>query len=221
MHTFIPRLCALRSYRPNGWPMVLSVCLLAVSSLTAPAQHRELGFHVGGVTASDRGIDQASGGSIRTEGGLSYEVNYAQRIVDAKLASLHWELNLAGAPSRDLTSSNVLAPRSYSSLFITPGLKLKLLPAVGFSPYGVLGVGYARYGTSSSQINGQPNAGEGSTSRAALEYGGGLDVRVLPYIGVRGEVRDFVTGNPGLNLPLRGSRQHNVLASVGLVLRLP
>jgi hypothetical protein len=49
--------------------------------------------------------------------------------------------------------------------------------------------------------------------------GGGLDYRLFRFIGLRGEVRDFFSGNPNLNTALSSSTQHNVVASGGIILR--
>jgi hypothetical protein len=45
-----------------------------------------------------------------------------------------------------------------------------------------------------------------------------VDLRVIRYLSLRGEVRDFVTGNPNFNAPFLTNRQHNVLTSGGIVL---
>jgi hypothetical protein len=97
-------------------------------------------------------------------------------------------------------------------LFITPGLRLKLLPVSPISSWVALGGGLARY-------NG--------ANKAAIEYGGGLDFKTgLPLLGLRAEVRDFVTedflnGSIGSVIALNSSglHHHNVLIGGGIVLR--
>ena len=56
-------------------------------------------------------------------------------------------------------------------------------------------------------------------NHGVFDYGGGLDFRLFRFIGLRAEVRDFLSGNPGLNIALNSSTQHNVVASGGVVLR--
>jgi len=46
-----------------------------------------------------------------------------------------------------------------------------------------------------------------------------LDYRLFRFIGLRGEVRDFFSGNPNLSVALSSSTQHNVVASGGITLR--
>ncbi|HEY6334119.1 MAG TPA: hypothetical protein VI756_32690, partial [Blastocatellia bacterium] len=122
------------------------------------------------------------------------------------------------SPNVGVSSSNVALPRSYSSVFVTPGLKLKILPVAGFSPYLVLGGGVAHFSGSNTTQNDSIGNGGGSTS-AAYDFGGGLDMRVLPLIGIRVEVRDVSSGNPSFNVPVVGGRQRNVLFGAGVVLR--
>ena len=42
-------------------------------------------------------------------------------------------------------------------------------------------------------------------------FGGGADFPLRRWIGGRLEVRDLYTGNPSVNIPLRGSGQHNLI----------
>jgi hypothetical protein len=46
-----------------------------------------------------------------------------------------------------------------------------------------------------------------------------LDYRLFRFIGLRGEVRDFFSGNSNLNVALNSSTEHNVVASGGITLR--
>ena len=50
-------------------------------------------------------------------------------------------------------------------------------------------------------------------------YGLGGDVRLTRFLALRMELRDFFTGTPAYNVPLRRTGQHNVVAGGGLVLR--
>ena len=54
------------------------------------------------------------------------------------------------------------------------------------------------------------------TLERIFDFGGGLDYKVFRFLGLRGEVRDFLSGNPNLNVALSSSTQHNVVASGGI-----
>src|SRR5258708_2339993 len=49
--------------------------------------------------------------------------------------------------------------------------------------------------------------------------GFGLDVRVTHTLSVRGQVRDFWSGRPDLNLDTDKSRQHNFFVGGGVIWR--
>jgi len=198
---------------------ILLVILCA--STCALAQKADLAFVVGGSFVSDTKTtflvpSTSLTSTIKTDHHLFYEGTLGIRLLDAKAASLHVELPVAGMPSQTLKFANVssIGLNDFSTLFITPALRLKLLPVAPISPWVSFGGGWARYSLSGT-----------SSSKAAVQYGGGIDFKLAPAIGLRAEVRDFVTGDPnfGLVSVLSGSNSglhhHNILAGGGLVLR--
>ena len=196
---------------------ILFVMLTGASA--ALAQKHEIGVTSGALKAGDHDIILPNPGFLRLGTGLTFEISYAQRFFDARVASLYFEVPLVVTPRTEIDSSNVLSPRSYSTVFITPGIKLKLVPGLKYSPYAVAGVGYAHFNESTTSVDDLPNTGDRGTNRAVLNFGGGLDVRVFPYVSLRGEVRDFYSGTPQFNSELIGDRQHNFLVSAGVVFR--
>jgi len=145
------------------------------------------------------------------------EGTVAVRTLNLRLASLHLEVPFAGLPSQKLTlsSSPSTVIGHMSSVFITPSFRLKVAPGAPIAPWISLGGGWARYSA---------DAGP-TTNKGALQYGGGLDFRVVSHLGLRFEVRDFVTGDPNFptailfNKPTQGGlNRHNVLAGGGAVL---
>ena len=193
------------------------LALLVSSTGTARAQQFELGLSAGALKSGDH--DLPAVGTIKADTGFAYEVNFAARVFNAHLAALYVEVPFAGTPNTGLTSSNPFSPSDYSSFFLTPGLKLKVLPVAPISPYGFVGAGIARFHSGSSLANGQPNTGDQSATRGAVDFGAGVDWKVLPFFSVRGEVRDFYSGTPRFNINVIGDKQHNVLVSGGVVFR--
>ena len=123
------------------------------------AQEHELALLVGRLKASDRALDSVDQVRAAFDGAVTYQFNYANRMVNGELASLHWELAITGAPRTGVKSSNVLLPRTYSTLILTPGLKLKVFPGGGFSPYLVGGVGLGRFSPSGRISTAAPTPG--------------------------------------------------------------
>jgi hypothetical protein len=190
-------------------------------STAAVAQKADAAFVVGGSFVSDTQAtflvpSTSIASTIKTDHHIFYEGTLGVRLLNAKAASLHVELPVAGIPSQTLKFTNLPSAglSDFSTLFITPGLRLKLLPVAPISPWVSFGGGWARYSLSGT-----------SNSKGAIQYGGGLDFKLAPLIGLRAEVRDFVTGDPNFGLASvvngndSGFHHHNILAGGGIVLR--
>jgi opacity protein-like surface antigen len=199
--------------------ILVTLTLMLVFAPAASAQEHEVAFLVGRMDPSDRGLQIVSPAKAVLGGATTYQVNYANRIVDGDLASVHWEIAITGSPSTKIEASNALLPRSYRTLFLTPGLKLKLFPGGGISPYVVGGAGVGRYTQSQTNSDGSPNTGDRSNFTWVFDYGGGLDFNLLGPVSLRAELRDFVTGNPDFRAPFLNNRQHNLFFAGGIVVK--
>jgi len=199
-------------------PVILALLILTAGS-SALAQKNEASFLVGGLKTGSRGVTDAAASSIDSGASVVYEINVATRLLNARLVSLYFELPLIIGPNTGLKSSNILVPKSYSSIFFTPGLKLKAWTMSPASPYAVVGVGLGHFNSSETLLGGQPNPASRGTTKLVYDVGGGVDIRLIPFVALRGEIRDLVSGNPDFSLPVSGSRQHNVLFAGGVVLR--
>jgi hypothetical protein len=186
--------------------------LLLISSTALLAQKNELAFSIGGFTPVTRD-------SVELSSGKTLGVNYGRRIATFGAAALYGELNFIANPQRLVTSSNVRATRDIATLFITPGVRLKFLPAARVSPYVVAGGGYGAFEQSKARLDNAPNEAPRELSRGVIDYGGGIDVKALRWLAFRGEVRDFYSGSPAYNVPGARGGQHNVAATVAFVLR--
>jgi hypothetical protein len=124
------------------------------------------------------------------------------------LASLHLELPVLGTPTRSIVEGPFR--QNYSSLYFTPGLKLKV--TVPFlSPFVSVGGGFARYSTDSSGNLTTTS----STTAGVFQIGGGLDFSLpIPFLGFRVEARDFHTGSSDFKIG-----RNNVFAGAGIVLK--
>jgi hypothetical protein len=195
----------------------LLLLITAMIASPARAQNHELTFSLGGIPGQSRTF-QNPGGTAQISADRSFGVNYGHRFLGAGIATLYGEIEFAALANRSITASNATAVQNYASLYVTPGLRLKLLPSARLSPWAAVGGGYALYEQSAKLSNGQ-NTTNKFLNRGVFDYGGGLDYRLFRFIGLRGEVRDFFSGNPNLNVALSSSTQHNVVASGGITLR--
>lgn len=197
----------------------VALALLMLLPLSVRGQKNEASFLVGGLKTGSRGIADAAADSIDTGLSPAYEIDVATRLLNARLVSLYFEVPLIIAPNTPLKSSNVLLPRSYSSIFLMPGLKLKAWTMSPATPYLVAGVGVGHFGSSATLSNGQANPVSTGATKLVYDIGGGVDLRLIPFVALRGEVRDLISGNPNFSVPVTGSHQHNVLFAGGVVLR--
>ena len=199
---------------------VVLLFTLATVTVAAAQSKNELGLLLGATIVPDQNLQPNifSASNIRFNKGTTYQATYARRLFGAGIAGLQFELPFLGVPNADVRSNNPLVPTALASLFITPALRLKVLPDAGISPWVSLGGGYARFDEGSKLQDGSPNPGAQGTNKGVLEYGGGIDIKLIHYLGVRGEVRDFYTGHPQLNALTSTDRQHNIVVSGGIVL---
>ena len=199
----------------------LVLLLSSVGIGTSFAQSKnELGFLLGATLVPDQTITTGAvvNNNIKFSKGTTYQATYARQLFNAGIAGLYFELPFLATPNSDLTSSNPSPPTALASLFVTPGLRIKLLPGGGISPWASIGGGYGRFDEGSKLQNGSTNPGPKGTNTGVLQFGGGIDFNILSVLGLRGEVRDFYSGTPRLNVITQNSRQHNIVVSGGFVL---
>src|SRR5689334_8301897 len=203
----------------------LVVAALLMASTFAAAQKADAAFVIGGSFVSDTNgtiiipppFVGTANVTIKTDHHFFFEGALGVRVLDAKAVSLHIELPIVATPSATLTEPITSTTLDHiSTLFITPGLRMKFLPGAPVSPWASIGGGWAHYSLKDASL---------TQNKGAIQYGGGLDFKTnLPVLGFRAEVRDFVTGDPDFNLgslfsPKSGLHHHNILAGGGIVLR--
>jgi hypothetical protein len=192
---------------------VLAVCTFVTH---ASAQQNELSGLIGRTFISDQGITGGTffDNNVHFGKGLTFEVNYARRVFAPGLASLSLEVPVVVNWDEDLNSDALQIPKSFKSYFVTPSARLNVFSNSAVSPWVSLGGGIGRFSESSTQVSG---AGKTGTTTGALQAGLGLDVRLIGRFSLRGEVRDFWSGVPQLNVDTGKTRQHNVFVAGGIV----
>jgi hypothetical protein len=175
--------------------------------LPVTAQKNELSVGVGGYFPVNlTGVGNA----------VAIEGTFSRRFGSAPLASLYLELPVVATLNSSVRTFGLTSSSSYSSLFLAPGVKLKLAPGFFLSPWLAVGGGLAHFSNNSSLAN---FTGEGSRNTSVVDFGGGLDWKIAPFLSARGEARDFYSGGLGLSLTSLNERQHNLVTTLGLVLR--
>ncbi|MGH9328544.1 MAG: outer membrane beta-barrel protein [Terriglobia bacterium] len=117
------------------------------------------------------------------------------------------------------TSYGIRNQRISGDLVLHPPVSiLGLLPYVDagpeydrFSPYGSAVISLPGFSASGTQVLSTDN-------KIGFNYGGGVEIKFLPFIGLRLDVRDHVTSSPSFGLPGRySSTAHDLEYSAGLV----
>lgn len=202
-------------------PLALAAFLTACTIVPgAMAQKNELSGLIGRTFISNQGIQGSNvfDNELRFGNGLSFEANYARRVMSTDLLALSIEVPLVVNPDEDLHAAPPnRIPEGYRSFIVTPAGRVNLFPKAGISPWGSLGGGFAHYSESTTLLFGGPNTGRTGTNSGVLQIGAGLDVKLFKTFSLRGELRDFWTGVPQLGVDTGRSRQHNYLVSAGIV----
>lgn len=177
--------------------------LILLSSFVAHAQSNELAAEASGL------IDTSA---VNPSFGGGFQMNYGHRLFGVPGVALYGEIPLVVGLNNSQLLVTQLQRVNYNSFFLTPGVRVKFVPAFPISPYLAGGVGWAHFSA---------KQGSGSDDEFAADWGGGLDIKLVPFVGLRFEARDFYVGVPTL-IPLSGlslGNQNNVVVSAGVVLR--
>jgi hypothetical protein len=198
---------------------VVAVCTFVAQ---AAAQKNEVSGILGRTLTSNQSIQGAPAydPDLRHGNGLTFEVNYARRVMVMWqgllsltpevpfVVDLHENLH-AALPNR--------IPQRYASYFVTPAARLNLFPDQAVTPWVSFGGGFGHFSESSTLLFGGHNPGPTGTSTGVLQGGIGLDVKIIHGFSLRGEGRDFWSGVPQLNVNTGKSRQNNIFAGAGIV----
>ncbi len=193
-----------------------SVLLFAVItiSIAAAAQSADVALVAG---AKFTPSPSSTSGTITANSAFAIEGSFAFQIKGFSLVSLQVEVPVMAAPNSTIKSSNLFASKSYNSLYVTPGLRLRFASGSSVSPWVAVGGGIARFNPSTiTQVGG---ANPATTSiKGVGEAGGGIDFKAVGPLILRAEVREYFSGAPNLNIP-NLSLHNNVFAGIGLVAR--
>jgi len=189
--------------------------LFLLTSFSSFAAEQELGLTLGRISGPVR---SSSPGEIRLDGGVALQANYGIRLLRlSPRFSLLGQVHFLANGQRVISSANPVVTKDIATAYVTPGIRLRMNGKI--SPFADIGVGYALYEQSFFQQNGASNGAPRFIHRGALSYGGGVDAPLWRWIGLRVEVRDFYTGNPAFNAPVRNSGQHNVVFGGGFLVK--
>jgi len=196
------------------------VALLALVMLqVAAAQDNQVSGLIGRTFISDQGIPGATFPNpiIHFGNGLTFEGNYSRRVLGQGFSRLWLEVPTEFNYDEDLATGANVIPKEYKSLFVAPSARVNFFSMTAISPWVSFGGGIGYFNVSKDLLYGGNNPSKGSSVTGAIQFGGGLDVRIRPSWGVRAAVRDFWTGVPNLNVNGDRCRQHNYFVGGGVI----
>jgi hypothetical protein len=213
----------------SGKQVVLAVLVVGMSILGATAaaqdEKNDLGGSIGRIFISDQGITGPNAPTINpvihSGKGLTFEINYAHRLLGHDIYSLSGEIPAVFNLDEDLNAGGPVVPVDYKQIFVTPALRLNLFPETDVSPWVSFGGGFGHFSENKNLLYYGTNPG-GSSTTGVIQGGFGLDVRPfghrMRHFSIRGEVRDFFSGEPNFPLADTGkTRQHNYFVGGGLM----
>jgi hypothetical protein len=185
-----------------------------LASNPAGAQTRyDIGLLLGWTKTSDEGS------VLQFDRGTTYQASFNVGISKIDSVAISIEVPFIASPGFDVSTPGGALPKEYASLYLTPGVRVTAFRDGPVSIFGAVGAGYARYSESKLRKDGSPNPAQRDTNTGAIQFGGGIDVRWLHWLGFRGELRDISTGARNFSISTPGERVHNVVGAGGLVLR--
>src|ERR1700730_4935938 len=123
--------------------LVMSAIAIASAQDLDQEGRNEVAGTLGRTFISDQAVPNSGlvDSTINHGAGLSFEVNYARILRGSDWGDLAIELPIILNPDEDLHYFTNQVPRDYSSIFVTPAVRLRLFPEVAFSPWLSLGSG--------------------------------------------------------------------------------
>jgi hypothetical protein len=201
---------------------LLVTAFLAVTTLTASAlaQKNELTGIIGRTFVSDQGVLNTNlfDNNLHFGEGLTFEVNYGRHLMGNGFARLTFEVPAVFDFDQDVHFASNLVPSSYTTYFVTPSLRANAFAGTAISPWVSFGGGLGHFGVADHLEFGGTNPGKGHFT-GIFQMGFGLDVRIKRTISLRGQVRDFWSGTPDLNVDNGKGHQHNFFVGGGVIWR--
>lgn len=198
--------------------VALLASLIVMLNAGASAQVNDVSAGLGRTFISDQGVQGTpltGDSNIHFGDGFSYSLSYGRRLVDIGLASMTVEVPFVHDPTINLNFGENAVPHDMSAFFLTPSLRVNAFPHFAVSPWISGGAGFAHYSPSSTLQYGGPSTAKSETT-SAIQLGAGLDVTLIGNLKLRGELRDFYTGEPDFGFKPQ-KHMHNFYAGAGVV----
>jgi hypothetical protein len=174
-------------------------------------QNQDLAFPLG-VIAPHYSVS-TPGSEVTAGAGAAFQINYGRQVAGTRWGDLYVELPVIFAWRGDTFASTGVGSVNGSGIgAFVPGARFRL-PALGrASFFGALGGGVGWYHKNfvSARL-GSVSISGAVAATAAMDFGGGMDLRLTRLLSLRAEVRDLVTSQGALN----GHGHHSPIFAFG------
>jgi hypothetical protein len=202
--------------------MFVGAFLLVVLPDARAQEKNEVGLVIGATVTPSQNFSSGGTSSLSFGPSLSLGAEYDRRLLNGHHAAFYGGIDFLASPL-DVKINNPTTDviGQYAYVFLTPHVRVKFNPDGRLSPWLSLGGGYARF------LEKKPAAVPSfvpGTNTGTLVFGGGVDTRPVVHvfripIGFRAEVRDFYSGSPNYNQPVRANFQSNLVFTGGLLIK--
>jgi hypothetical protein len=210
-----------------------TILFLMLSAAMAQAQRNEISLQFGTTLTQRRSIAVPpvlqpflGTDTLREDNGLAGGIVWRIRIVNIGPAALLAEVPVffVQATNADLIPAiarPIFGNTSGISGFITPGGVVRFLPSARLSPFVFFGAGYAHVVEAQLTANRPVRGRFVNEGTWAVNYGGGVDLRLFRAINLRAELRNFYTGmtQSAIVLPEETRQRNTLLLTGGLAFR--
>jgi hypothetical protein len=175
--------------------VLLLPCLLAFpSGLLAQGVQKSDVSVMFGVRPGTSLVVSGLNARLSTSEGVTFQYGHGYQVLQTSAGNLWLELPMTFVLGRSTVISIGSISGGNEGYFLTPGIRYHL-PAPGrVSAYGMVGGGYGSFGY--YRVSGASGSSVTTTRtiHGAFDVGGGLEVRLTRRLGLRMEVRDFISG---------------------------
>jgi len=139
--------------------------------------------------------------------GYASETSFGYQVLRRSTGSLWVEfMPFTSTSLGKSTATGVAGTVDFGMETFTPGVRYMVPLTSRLSVYGALGGGFGFFNYAVVEPGTPPKIETNSPTHGVLDFGGGVDFRLIQWVSVRAEVRDFVSGEglsgvPGRNHP--------------------
>jgi hypothetical protein len=182
--------------------LALLLLMGAGAACAQPVQNMDIFLLWGPSPTSDQRLPGAGvtvNGTMRTASAPGYGYQIAR-----KSAATFWLELVPMFANNGLTSASIPGVVNTDLYSFTLGGRVMVPVQSRISPYGVVAGGYGRF--DHAVIHGD-SVTSYSTTHGVFVFGGGIDIRIVRLLSLRGEIRDVVSGR---NLSGSSGRHHTL-----------